>query len=65
VQFFESHFSDAITINLNVGYGEVGGTRLAPGALGESETYLTSLTYSQLTSALSADAGEIRWRQFG
>ncbi|HXJ02794.1 MAG TPA: NF038122 family metalloprotease [Micropepsaceae bacterium] len=56
VQFFESHFADPVTININVGYGEVGGTQLGGGALGESMTSLSSLSYSQLKSVLTADA---------
>jgi CARDB protein/hemolysin type calcium-binding protein len=56
VQYFESHFVDPITINIDVGYGEVGGTKLGLGALGESETYLSSFGYSQITNALALDA---------
>ena len=56
VQFFQSHFSDPVTININVGYGEVGGQSLSSGVLGESSTYLNSYSYSQLKSALTADA---------
>ena len=56
VQYLESRFSDPVTININVGYGEVGGTALGGNALGESESYLTSVSYAQLLSALKADA---------
>jgi hypothetical protein len=55
VQYFESHFTDPVQINLHVGYGEVGGQSLG-GALGESQTYLMTESYSALKSALSADA---------
>ena len=55
VQYFESHFNDPVQINLHVGYGEVGGLSLG-GALGESQTYLMSASYSALKSALTADA---------
>jgi hypothetical protein len=41
VSYFESHFSNPITITIDVGYGEVMGTPLAAGALGESESYIT------------------------
>ena len=34
VQWFQSHFSDPVTININVGYGEVGGQTMGSGALG-------------------------------
>lgn len=56
VQFFESQFSDPVTVNIHVGYGEVGGYRLDSNALGESLTYLTSYSYSQVKNALAADA---------
>lgn len=55
VQYLESHFSDPVTININVGYGEVGGTSLGSNALGESESYLTSVSYLQLVNALKSD----------
>lgn len=56
VQYFESQFTDKVTINIDVGYGEVGGYTLGAGALGESLTYLSSYSYSQVKNALTADA---------
>jgi Ca2+-binding RTX toxin-like protein len=56
VQYLESQFTDAVTININVGYGEVGGYTLDPGALGESLTYLNSYSYTQVRAALIGDA---------
>ena len=47
---------DKVTINIAVGYGEVGGYTFGAGALGESLTYLNSYNYSQVKSALTADA---------
>lgn len=55
-QLYASTFSNPVTINLDVGWGEIGGQRLSPGALGESETYLDNYSYSQVRSALIADA---------
>src|SRR3954453_4486002 len=55
-QFFQNAFSNPITINISIGYGEVGGSALDSGALGESLTYLASNTYSQIKNALVADA---------
>jgi hypothetical protein len=55
--FFASSFQDPtqhITINIDVGYGEVDGMRMGTGALGESVTNLQGVTDSQLTSAYSA-----------
>src|ERR1051326_7142873 len=56
VQYLESQFTDHVTINIAVGYGEVGGYSLGSGALGESLTYLSSYGYAAVKSALTADA---------
>lgn len=56
VQYLESLFSDAVTINIAVGYGEVDGNALSSGNLGSSISNLTSLGYSTLRSDLSKDA---------
>ncbi len=56
VLFFESQFSNPITINLHVGYGEINGSVLPSGALGESEYFLSSYSYPQLRSALISSA---------
>ena len=54
VSYYESLFTDPITISIDVGYGEVDGQSV--GGLGESLYFLDSLTYAQLKSALTADA---------
>ncbi len=56
VQFFQSQFTDPVTVNINVGYGKVAGQALVSGALGESETFLSSYGYSAIRNALVADA---------
>ena len=56
VQYLKSQFNDPITITIAVGYGEIGGAALGSGALGESETYLSSYSYAQLVNAMKADA---------
>jgi len=57
VNYYESVFTDPITINLEVGYGEINGQPLGSGALGESETYLDdSYSYAQVVAALKANA---------
>ncbi len=56
VQYLQNQFSDPVSINIAVGYGEVGGHAMAAGALGNSLTYLTSTTYTQLSAALRTDA---------
>ena len=43
-------------MNIDVGYGEVGGYKLGSGALGESLTYLSNYGYSQIKTALATDA---------
>jgi hypothetical protein len=55
VQYLESKFTDAVTLNINVGYGEVGGSSLGSGTLGSSQSYLMSFTYAQITAALKTD----------
>jgi hypothetical protein len=54
VQFLDTTFSNPVSITIDVGYGEVGGQSLGPGALGESSTFLTSVSYAQLENALPA-----------
>ena len=54
--YYSSVFNDPVTVNLNLGWGEVAGQPLGAGALGQSETYLVGLSYSQLRSAFQADA---------
>ncbi len=56
VNFYQSTFSDPITINIDVGWGEVAGSAISSGALGESETYLAGFyNYGQVRNALTAD----------
>ncbi len=57
VSFFDTTFSNPITVNIGVGWGEVGGSTISAGALGESETYLAGYySYSQVRNALISDA---------
>jgi hypothetical protein len=42
-------------ININVGYGEIGGSSMAANALGESESYGYLVNYATVTQALSAE----------
>src|SRR5690242_12232241 len=41
-------------ITIDVGYGEINGSRIGGSALGESETNLQQVSYAQLTSAYAA-----------
>ena len=53
-QYFESMITTTAVVNLNVGYNEVGGSALGSGALGESQSNLTSIGYAALVSDLTA-----------
>ena len=53
VQFYESEFSNPVTLNIDVGWGEVAGSNLQSGSLGESESFVEPFSYSQILSALT------------
>jgi hypothetical protein len=52
--FFASEIKNPVTITIDVGYGEINGSSIGGSALGESETYLQQVSYSQLRSAYAA-----------
>jgi hypothetical protein len=54
VKELESDFNDPVTINIDVGYGEMGGSPMT--GLGASTSSIDYYSYSQLRSALAADA---------
>jgi hypothetical protein len=56
VAYFDSEFTDNISFNLHVGYGEVHGTTMPAGFLGRSFAFYNSFSYSQVKAALIADA---------
>jgi len=53
VAYLESQFSTPITITIDVGYGEVGGSSLGS-SLSESDEYGTTVNYQTLASAVRA-----------
>src|SRR5476651_1299719 len=53
VNYYESLFVTPITVNIDVGYGEIAGTSMGAGALGESETLFGSYSYSTVKNALA------------
>jgi VCBS repeat-containing protein len=55
VNYFDTTFTNPVTVNIDLGYGEIAGTNLGSGALGESETYFNSVSYSQAVNALKAN----------
>ena len=56
VQFYESEFTNPITLNIQVGWGEIDGQAVSSGSLGESESYIQSFSYSQIRYSLIANA---------
>ena len=52
-QYYTTLFSNQEVINIDVGYGEIGGSSLASNALGESESYGYLTNYSTVTDALA------------
>jgi len=49
--FFNAHFTDQVTIDMNVSFANLG-----PGGLGASSYSLPTHTFSQITAALTSDA---------
>jgi hypothetical protein len=59
VSVLDGMFSNNVTLNIHVGWGEVGGLALQPTDLGESETAVApKYTYSQIVGALQQAAGQ-------
>ncbi len=56
VSYLQAEFTNNLTLNINVGYGEVGGTAMVAGALGESMTNFTRTNYSTVVNALTSHA---------
>jgi hypothetical protein len=56
VDYFETHFSNPVTITINVGYGKIGGSAFPADALGASEAVIESVPYKTLVSSLQAAA---------
>ena len=52
VNYFDSVFTNAVTVNIHVAYGEIAGQRLGAGA---RETYIDSYSYSQVVGALKSN----------
>jgi len=56
VNLFDNLFTNPITINIDVGWGEVAGHALDANALGESISNVASYSYSQIRNALTNTA---------
>ncbi len=56
VSYFDSLFTNNVTVTINVGFGEIGGQTLPAGDLGESEQVnVSSVGYSAVRNALVAE----------
>ena len=56
VAYFDSIFTNNVTVNIAVGYGEVAGQSLGSGDLGESEGMYDEVSYASATAALKQNA---------
>ena len=57
IALYQTTYTDPITINMNVGWGEIRGNPLNPGNLGQSNTNQPAFySYGQVRSALISDA---------
>jgi hypothetical protein len=56
VDYFASLYTDPISFNLHVGYGEVHGTTMGAGFLGQSYAFYDSFSYTAIRNALVSDA---------
>lgn len=54
VQYYEDTITNPITLRISFGWGEVGGSPIESGAIGESNTYITSYSYSRLLAGVKA-----------
>jgi len=52
VQYLESQIRNAVTLNVSIGWGEVGGSSLGNYTLGASQSYLRNVSYSSLRTAM-------------
>jgi hypothetical protein len=52
--YLSGHFTDDITLNLHVGYGDVNGTALSAGNLGQSQFNVHKYSYADYKSALAS-----------
>ncbi len=55
---FETTFTNAVTIDLDIGFGTIANTTMPNGALGESQSYLQYVSYASLVSALASHASD-------
>lgn len=56
IQFYQANYSDAITVNIRVGWGEVADQPLSSGAIGETIVLSVGSSFTQIRNALIADS---------
>lgn len=54
VQYYESIITNPITVTISFGWGEIDGSVIEPGAVGESIAYVDNTTYGAVYNALQA-----------
>lgn len=53
-QYYDALFTNNVTVTFNAGWGEVGGQKVDPGALGESSAFYAQQNYAAVAAALAA-----------
>ncbi|HMA50826.1 MAG TPA: NF038122 family metalloprotease, partial [Magnetospirillaceae bacterium] len=53
-QYYDAMFTNAVSISVDVGWGEVAGQTMGAGALGESNSYYVGQSYARVAGALRA-----------
>ena len=56
VSYLQAEFTNDMTLNIRVGYGEAGGNTMGSGALGQSQTNFDLVSYGALRAALASHA---------
>lgn len=54
VNYFDTLFTNNVTVNIHLGYGEIEGSPLSAGAIGESQANFASVSYTQAVGALAS-----------
>ena len=55
VNYYDTLFTNNVTVNINVGYGEIAGQTMAAGALGATSVSYAGESYTSVVNALQAD----------
>src|SRR5437764_4100804 len=55
VNYYDTLFTNNVTVNINVGYGEIAGQTMASGALGATSVSYAGESYTSVVNALQAE----------